>query len=292
MRKRVFSRWATDPDRLAAMLAQRLDAKASYVHDLIEAGAVYVNAARAAGDMQLTIGDKITVFLQALEALPPLQVVHRDGWIIVVDKPAGLPSQAERGQRTHALDSQVQRGVDEAARLVHRLDKEASGLVLFSRRQRANAPLQAALAAGEIDRRYVAIVDGELRGEGHIRLRIGRHPSDPRLRSALPENAPAGQRAHSRYRTLAHAMWGNRPITAVELQLDTGRTHQLRVHLSAIGHTLVGDAAYDGPPFERLCLHAHTLTLPHPENQQELRLQAPLPEPLCRLVPRLTSPFA
>jgi 23S rRNA pseudouridine1911/1915/1917 synthase len=80
-------------------------------------------------------------------------------------------------------------------------------------------------------------------------------------------------------------------VTAVELWLETGRTHQIRVHLWSIEHTIVGDAAYGGPPFERMCLHAYALELRHPRDGRPIRVSAPVPDPFARLVPGLTSPF-
>lgn len=291
MRKRVYTRFSNDPEQLKQLLPPRLEVDEAEVVRLIKEGCVYVNGKRVAADMPLAVGDKITVFNQPTEPLPQLVVVHQDPWIIVVDKPSGMPSQAERAQAAHALDAQVQRGFGGELRLIHRLDKEASGLVLFARDPEARTPLQDSLVAGEIERRYVAIVDGELRGEGHIRLRIGRHGSDTRLRAALPENAPAGESADTAFRVLGHGRHANRPVTAVELQLVTGRTHQIRVHLSALGHPLVGDAAYGGPAYARLCLHGHALALPHPFNRTPLQLRSPLPPELARLVPGLTSPL-
>jgi 23S rRNA pseudouridine1911/1915/1917 synthase len=291
MRKRVYTRWSNDPEQLTQILPPRLEVDEAEVVRLIEAGCIYVNGKRASTNLQLAVGDKVTVFHQPGEELPRLKTVHQDPWFVVVDKPTGLPSQAERSQSAHALDAQVQKRFGNEVRLIHRLDKEASGLVLFARKPDARMPLQEALAAGEIERRYMAIVDGELRGDGHIRLRIGRHGLDTRLRAALPENAPAGDPAHTVYRVLGHGVLNGRPITAVELELETGRTHQLRVHLSALGHPIVGDAAYGGPAFERLCLHAYTLELPHPLDRSRVRLHSPLPRELKQLVPGLTSPF-
>lgn len=152
----------------------------------------------------------------------------------------------------------------------------------------ACAPLQHSLDNGEIERRYVAIVVGRLEGEATIKLRIGRHASDSRLRAALPENALEGQEARSRYRVLAH----DENLTAVELTLDTGRTHQLRVHLSAVGHPIVGDVAYGAAPNARLCLHAHALSFPHPRRDQRVETHSRLPPLFGELVPGLTSPFA
>jgi 23S rRNA pseudouridine1911/1915/1917 synthase len=292
MKKRVLSRAAHDPEPLIDLLCARLHVSPAEAHDLVDAGAVYVEGERVMQPRGIGVGQRLTVFAEALpEAPPPLTIVHRDDWIAVVDKPPGLPSQPERSQRAHALDLQAQRTLGHTARMMHRLDKEASGLVLFALRAPAHAPLQAALGAGGIDRRYLAIVDGELRGDGTIRLRIARHARDRRLRAALPEHAPAGEPALSRYRVLGHGCLHDRPISAVELQLETGRTHQLRVHLAGIGHPIVGDEPYGGPQFERLCLHAYLLELPHPSDGRRIRVSAPMPEAFSRLIPGLTSPF-
>jgi 23S rRNA pseudouridine1911/1915/1917 synthase len=292
MKKRVLTRASGDPDSLVDLLTLRLGVDARQAKAWIYSGGVYVGGSRVTVEANVAVGDRITVYLgdpTSAAAVPT--VVHQDKWIAVLDKPAGMPSQAEKSRSSGALDAFAQRAFGAGARMLHRLDKEASGLVLFSLDNRALPTLQAALEAGEIDRRYVAVVDGDLRGEGTIRLRIARHPTDRRLRSALPENAPAGEPACSRYRTLAHAAWEGRPLTAAELRLETGRTHQLRVHLSARGHAIVGDAAYGGPAYERMCLHAHALELSHPRDGQRLRLSAPIPESFGRLVPGLTHPF-
>lgn len=292
MHKRVLTRALGDPEAIAELVAARLQLAPTAAAERVAAGAVYVGGRRVGGEARVAVGDKVTVYLDRVAAPASFRVVYQDDWIAIVDKPAGLPSQAERSQRAATLEAEVQRTLGAAARLMHRLDKEASGLVLFALRGRACAPLQAAMERGAIDRRYLAIVDGELRGDGIIRLRIGRHARDRRLRAALPEQAPAGEPALSRYRVVGHGEDDGRPLTAVELQLETGRTHQLRVHLAGIGHPIVGDEAYAGAPFERLCLHAHALELPHPLERRVVRAASPLPEAFARLVPRLTTPFA
>lgn len=289
MNKRVLTRAAVDPESLTELIAARLSLSHAAARDLVDRGAVWVAGERAQRSRRVSVGDKVVVHTAAAAVASPIVFVHRDDWIAVVDKPVGVPSQAEPSQSSGALDAQLQRLVGGAARAMHRLDKEASGLVLFALRQRVYAPLQRALTAGAIERRYLAIVDGQLRGEGAIRLRIGRHPTDRRRRAPLPENAPAGEPACSHFRALAHASSRDRSFTAVELRLETGRTHQLRVHLSGIGHPIVGDSAYGGSAYERMCLHAYALELAHPIDERPLRLHAPLPEPLVRLVPGLTT---
>ncbi|MDB4969137.1 MAG: rluA [Myxococcales bacterium] len=292
MNKRVLTRASGDPDSLVELLSARLGVDARQAKAWITAGSVYVGGKRIAAPCAVAIGDKLTVFIAAPAAPTSVPtIIHQDDWMAVLDKPPGMASQAEVRQRSAALDAFALRTFGPDARMLHRLDKEASGLVLFALVPRALAPLQAALESGAIDRRYVALVDGELRGEGTIRLRIARHPEDRRLRAALPENAPAGEVASSHYRSLAHATWKGRHLSALELTLETGRTHQLRVHLSAHGHPIVGDNAYRGPAFQRLCLHAHALEVPHPRDGDRLRLSAPLPESFATLVPGLTRPF-
>jgi 23S rRNA pseudouridine1911/1915/1917 synthase len=289
MRKRVLTRALGDPESLVELVAARLEEPRPSIVRLLGDGAIHVDGKRATSDRKLGTGAKIVIFLDgSSKQASAFRVIYEDEAIIVVDKPAGMPSQAERSQRAGALDAQLQQAISPSTRLIHRLDKEASGLVLVARRPDVCAPLQTALTAGEIERIYVALVDGELRGEGSIRLKIGRHARDSRLRAALPENAPAGEAACSHWRALAQARLGERAITAVELRLETGRTHQLRVHLSAIGHPIVGDAPYGGPPFERLCLHARRLELRHPVRRDRLRCEAPLPPAFEELVPGLT----
>jgi tRNA pseudouridine32 synthase/23S rRNA pseudouridine746 synthase len=213
---------------------------------------------------------KLVVHLDPPSLMEPL-VVFEDDWLLVADKPAGMPSQATRGDSAGALDAWAQARLPDA-RLVHRLDRDASGLILISQCADARAPLAAALDGGRIERRYLALVAGRL-DEGEIALRIARDSGDERRRQALPENDPSGQPARSRYR----AVEKRGEDTLVELTLDTGRTHQLRVHLAAIGHPICGDTLYGGTPAERLMLHAHALQLRHPRNRRPLSFSAPAP---------------
>jgi RluA family pseudouridine synthase len=193
--------------------------------------------------------------------------------LLVVDKPAGLPSQATRADAVDTLCARVALDVGDEVRMMHRLDREASGLVLFARSPAARAPLQAALAAGAIDRTYRAVVSGVLDGSGRVALRIARDAAAPWRRVALPEAAPGGEAASTRYRALARS--GGH--TLVELSLDTGRTHQIRVHHAALGHPLLGDRLYHGPPAARLMLHAVELALAHPRDGRRLVMRAALP---------------
>jgi len=189
-------------------------------------------------------------------------LLHTDAHCIVVDKPAGLPAVPGRPQALHDCALSRVCAVHADARVVHRLDMATSGLLLFARGQDAQRALSRAFEQRQVRKRYVALVDGQLDSpEGEIRLPIGAHWPDRPRRRVDPE---AGQAALTRYRVLAAE--GGRSL--VELEPVTGRTHQLRVHLQAIGHPILGDALYAPPPVQaaapRLMLHASVLAFPHP----------------------------
>ena len=167
------------------------------------------------------------------------------------------------------------------ARLMHRIDRDASGLVLFALRPAAYAAVQQALTAGRIERRYRALADGVIDGPREIRLRIAHVAGDARRRQALPERAPGGEEAHTLVTPLGTREVGGRHATLVEVTLDTGRTHQIRVHLAAIGHPIYGDTLYGGPAAPRLMLHGAHLALPHPTGGATLSLAAPPPSLLA-----------
>lgn len=270
--KRVLTVAVGDPPALGAWLAARLGVGQAEAAALVARGGVHVAGRRATDATRaMRPGEKVVVYPAAQAAAADFAVAYEDPWLIVADKPAGLPSQPTRAD-ADALDARVRRRWPEA-RMLHRLDRDASGLVLFARAPEARAALQAALEHGRIERRYVAVAAGRLEGEGRIALRIARDPADARRRVALPEQAPGGQPAASRYRAVAH---GARS-TAVALTLETGRTHQLRVHLQAIGHPILGDRLYGGPEAPRLCLHATELALPHPRDGRPIVVSSPVP---------------
>jgi tRNA pseudouridine32 synthase/23S rRNA pseudouridine746 synthase len=270
-RKKLLTAAVGDPEALGPLLAARLGLSPGQAAALVARGAVHTGGRRLA-DATATIppGTKLTVFLPEDAVAPAFRVVWQDAWAAVVDKPSGLPSQATRGEAEAVLDAQVRARWPDA-RMMHRLDRDASGLVLFARAPEARAPLQHALEAGQIARAYVAVVGGRLEGAGEIALRIGRDPRDERRRVAHPEAADAGQPARSRYRALSHGPGS----TVVALELETGRTHQLRVHLAAIGHPILGDRLYDGAPAPRLYLHATRLAFPHPDDGREIEVLSP-----------------
>ena len=222
-------------------------------------------------------------------------IVHRDHDVAVVDKPAGLPSQAEPSQVAFSLTEAVTRELGREARVMHRLDKEASGLVVVALRETAYAPLQHAFtdARGSSGATWPSWATRRTATAWCARASRAIR-KDARLRTALDENDDGGRGGlHALSLARARRRSHGAPITAVELQLrDRAHAPDPRAPDVAIGHPLVGDTAYGGAAFERLCLHAYAIELPHPRTGKALRVSSPVPEAFARLVPRLTSPFA
>lgn len=205
-----------------------------------------------------------------------LIVVHRDEQMLVLDKPAGLLAVPGRGEAgTHNLWAMAERRWT-GLRAVHRLDMATSGLMVFARDPASHRQLSIAFASREVDKRYTALVHAVLRDdEGEIDLPLaGDWPRRPRQRI----DHLRGKAARTCWRVIARDESAAR--TRVELQPISGRTHQLRVHLAAIGHPIVGDALYAPQrhePAQRLLLHAARLSLPHPRTASWMELASDAP---------------
>ncbi len=215
------------------------------------------------------------------EALP-LGVVHEDPWLAVIDKPAGLvvhPGAGNgHGTLQHGLLHRWPHLVKlPRAGLIHRLDKDTSGLLVVALDEAAALRLTAALAQRHITRRYVAWVAGMPPGSGTIDAPIARHPVSRTRMAVIPRGRPA--RTH--YRAAARY----RHVTRLDIQLETGRTHQIRVHLAHIGHPIMGDPVYGSRhsscTLPRQALHACTLGLQHPVTGEDMLWHSPLPEDLA-----------
>jgi 23S rRNA pseudouridine1911/1915/1917 synthase len=238
---------------------------------------------------------------QPIEPEPiSLAVLHADPDLIVLDKPAGLTVHPGAGQPRGTLQNALIHHFPELSHLpragiVHRLDKDTSGLLAIARNEGARRALTAALAERRIGREYLAIVQGVPVAGGTIEAPIGRHPRD-RLRMAVVEG---GRPAVSHFRVLER--FAAQALLAVRLQ--TGRTHQIRVHLAHLGHPLVGDPLYGGRPrfpagaspalraalaaFPRQALHAHRLELTHPADGRPMHFLVEPPEDLRALLAAL-----
>ena len=214
-----------------------------------------------------------------------LRIAYEDDWLLVVDKPSGLAAHAAQGVSGPDLQELVRRHAPEAA-LLHRLDREASGLVLFSRRRAASVALQAQLEAHQVERGYVALLAGALAdGERVVDRPV---PERAQGRAAVRGRPPPGALpARSRFTTLRRL---GRVATLVEVRLETGRKHQIRVHAASIGHAIVGDRRYGGgvPPSPRLMLHAAHLGFAHPDGGRRVEVAAPWPEDFERVLAALS----
>jgi tRNA pseudouridine32 synthase/23S rRNA pseudouridine746 synthase len=202
-----------------------------------------------------------------------LTVVYSDDALVAVDKPAGMLSVPGRGDDKQDCAARRVQALHADALVVHRLDMATSGLLVMARGAHAQRRLGIAFARREVAKRYVALVRGRLPAtHGEIDLPLGADwPNRPRQKV----DAEHGKPSLTRYRVLSVDEAAG--TSRVELEPVTGRSHQLRVHLQAIGHPIVGDAMYGGPAAARLLLHACELTLPHPLAQRAVRLQSAVP---------------
>lgn len=218
---------------------------------------------------------------EPMSAAPdPLVFLHADAALLAVVKPAGLLSVPGRGpDKQDCLASRVQAEVPDAL-VVHRLDMSTSGVMVFARGKAVQRRLGDSFAAREVDKEYIAIVAGVPEpAHGQIELPLATDwPNRPRQHVDVQHGKPS----LTRYRTLGAApALACGPVTRLALEPVTGRSHQLRVHLCAIGHPIVGDALYAGDDVQRsavrLMLHAQSLTLAHPVTGERLSLHCPAP---------------
>lgn len=294
-------------DRVVSMVAGISRSEASA---MVEAGGVVVSGVVVTTrTTKLRVGDVVELEVPEVDptggltadASVPVPVVHEDDDLLVVDKPAGLVvhpgAGTSSGTLVHGLLARYPEiaEVGDPARpgIVHRLDKGTSGLMMVARSQDAYEELVAQLAAREVHRRYRTLVWGHVAAaRGLIDAPIGRSAREP-TRMAVDER---GKEARTRYEVLARF---DEPVPVTELacELETGRTHQIRVHLRSIGHPVVGDVRYDGArqslPFDRPFLHAERLELEHPTTGEPVAFEAPLPADLVGLLGQLsTAPSA
>ena len=212
--------------------------------------------------------------------LNKLTVLHADEALLVLDKPAGLLSVPGRGEdKQDCLSARAQRRYPDAL-IVHRLDMATSGLMILARSSGAQRSLNDAFANRQVSKRYIAVVDGLLAapadewGVIDLPIRVD-WPNRPRRVIDHEDGKPSS----TRWRVLAHNL--AEQTTRVELEPITGRSHQLRVHLLALGHAILGDALYANPRVQalshRLLLHACSLELQHPVTDQTMRFFSPIP---------------
>ena len=284
-----------DGERLDRVLCLIWDLARSEASDLIASGAVRLEgrpvatrARRVAEGQELEVAlpeDRRSTALAGESSGDELRLVHVDDQVIVVDKPAGVVVHPGAGRSTGTLVQALlgrfpdlaAAGDPERPGIVHRLDKGTSGLLVVARTPAAHESLVAQLSARTVDRRYLALAWGVFETDaGVVDAPVGRRSTD-RTRMAV---VAGGRPARTHYRVLRRYA----EATLVECKLETGRTHQVRVHLAAIGHPVVGDARYGGAratlPVERPFLHAAQLAFDHPTTGERCRFESPLPPDL------------
>ena len=227
----------------------------------------------------------------------PLDVVFEDEDVIVVNKPRGLVVHPAPGHSDgtlvnallfHCGDSLSGVGGELRPGIVHRLDRDTSGLIIAAKNDTAHLSLSAQLSDRSLSRVYEAVVHGRFREDsGTVDAPIGRHPADRKRMAVTERNS---RRAVTRWEVVTRY----RDFTHVRCILETGRTHQIRVHMAHIGHPLLGDMVYGaGKPekgLEGQCLHARALKFRHPRTGEEIRLESPLPEYFTQVLSKLGPP--
>lgn len=277
--------------RLDAFLAAQLPGLTrSAAARLIEGGFVTVDGRPAGKSVRLVGGETVSVTLpeaEEPEAQPeaiPLDVVYEDGDVIVVNKPVGMVVHPAPGHPDgtlvnallhHCAGSLSGIGGQMRPGIVHRIDRDTSGLIIAAKNDRAHLSLAAQLQDHSLSRVYEAVAVGGLREDcGTVDAPIGRHPVDRKRMAVDRQN---GREAVTHWRVLARYPG----FTHVECRLETGRTHQIRVHLASIGHPLLGDVVYGSkkpvPGLAGQCLHARRLRFTHPSTGQLVELECPLP---------------
>jgi 23S rRNA pseudouridine1911/1915/1917 synthase len=262
---------------------------------LLEEGAVLVDGSRrpkshrleGGEELQVEVAERIATELQAEEL--PLRIAHEDEHLLVVDKPAGIVVHPSPGHATgtmvHGLLGRTAGGDEERPGIVHRLDRGTSGLLVAARTEEAYERLQELVKNRELERRYKALVRGRPRSwRGRIEAPIGRDRHDPTRRS-LETDTPRDAVTHFEVEQLLdrHAL--------LDVRLETGRTHQIRVHLAAIELPVVGDPVYGVPDaqLKRQFLHAWRLAFPHPVTGERVAVESPLPRELQAALERFAS---
>lgn len=300
-RESFIAEEADDGQRLDRALAARLpDLSRSYLQALIDDGYVTVDGRTRKVSYRLRAGEPIAVLVPppapidpVAEAIP-LAIVYEDADVLVIDKPAGMvvhPAPGhERGTVVnavlhHAPDVHINGSIRPG--IVHRLDKDTSGLLIIAKNERAMAALTAQFQERQVQKSYLALLDGAVEpDEGTIDVPIGRDPRNRQRMAALREGRPAV----SHFRVLER--WGN--FTLVEVRIETGRTHQIRVHCAFIGHPVTGDPIYGRPqraadlPLDRQFLHAAHLGLHLPSGPWR-EFDSPLPADLAEVLRVLRS---
>jgi 23S rRNA pseudouridine1911/1915/1917 synthase len=305
----IFAAPEDSGKRLDQFLATRLDSVSrARVQEMIAEGKVLVNDAPAKASLKLRGGERVSVLgeaqrvpLKAIAEEIPLDIVYEDDDLAVINKPAGMTVHAGAGASDdarnrgtlvnallHHLGSLSRVGGALRPGIVHRLDKETSGLIVVAKNDEAHRKLSAQFAAREVKKKYVALVHGWVKKDsGTLEQSISR---DRVRRTRMTTRIEGGRAAVTHYRVVRRLDTKFGKFTLLDVKIDTGRTHQIRVHVAAMGHPVVGDTVYGAPRqargknavigLARNFLHAAELEFRHPRTGEVVTLKSELPDEL------------
>lgn len=300
--KEFFTVENQDGERIDRYLSEELeDRSRSYIQKLIKENHVTVNQKPVKANYRLSLGDRVVIDLPEAKEPDikpediPLDILYEDKDIIIVNKPKQMVVHPAPGHYSQTLVNALMyhcgfelSGINGTMRpgIVHRIDMDTTGSLVACKNDMAHQSLSKQLKEHSIRRIYVAIVHGNIKEEdGTVNAPIGRHPTERKKMSIHSRN---GREAITHYQVLER--FGN--YTYIQCELETGRTHQIRVHMASLGHPLLGDMVY-GPkkcPFPHLqgqTLHARTLGIIHPRTGEYLEVNAPLPAYFIELLDKL-----
>jgi 23S rRNA pseudouridine1911/1915/1917 synthase len=308
----------TNNPRLDIYLAERIeDVSRSYVQKLIADGNVLVNGSIHRANYKVMPGDSVSVDIPAAEPMQvaaediPLDIVYEDDQVMVINKPRGMTVHPAPGSKHGTLVNAILAHSDDLSGIggverpgvVHRLDKDTTGLLVVAKTDQAHQSLQDQIQKRTVERRYKALVWGETKfSDAVVDAPIGRHPTDRQKMSVIKDtNRYTAREAVTHLKVIRRY----KGFTLLEARLDTGRTHQIRVHCSFIGHPVVGDPTYGGSKraipssYSKLeqgelsklidglhgqALHAYCLSFDHPTSRERLSFEAPMPGEMQVLV--------
>lgn len=279
-------------DRIDALLARNMEnVSRSAVQRLIELGKVYLDGRPVKKNYKCSAGDRFQVSLPEVSEAPlipqniPLDIAYEDDDLVVINKARGLVVHPAPGHPDgtlvnallwHCGNTLSGIGGEKRPGIVHRIDKDTSGLLIVAKNDFAHQGLSAQLSDHSLCREYEAIVRGNLREDhGTVDAPIGRHPTDRKRMAVTQKNAKP---AVTHWQVIARY----RGYTHIRCKLETGRTHQIRVHMASIGHPLLGDYTYGAPSPEKglegQCLHAKKLMFIHPRSGESMMIETQLPQ--------------
>ena len=296
--------------RLDQFTAQSVDLTRSAITRHIERGDITVNGAAVTKNYRVREGDRVELLLpepEPSEALPqdiPLDIVFEDADVIVVNKPVGMVVHPAAGNPDGTLVNALLyhckgslSGIGGVVRpgIVHRIDKDTSGLLVVAKNDEAHLALASQLKGHHISRVYYAIAIGNFREDhGTVDAPIGRHPTDRKRMAIIRNDERKSRQAITHWTVLARGEADGQRFTLLRCELETGRTHQIRVHMASLGHPLLGDPIYGGAntKFEAhhkkdilgQCLHAKELSFTHPRTKEPVRVTCPLPQEMQHVV--------